>query len=336
MSVNWDLYNAYMSIDGTTAKDRNITKAKNDFKRGVVDSPALHTVNINDIEVQLLIHSTDIQNQKDFRTMPEDTMVGLGSLVYWNSMHWLITNVDFDSTISKSGHMEQCNRQIQWQNDDGKIISRWCVCSKPYTSNISYNNNFQIPNRQYQIKLPYDSETIKIDLDKRFLLEKINGEAKAYIVTCVDPNTDRYEDLELSGSGFITWNLTQTQFNTNTDNPDLMIADYFKPSDTVYGDTYKSIIVGDDKVKNGIGSKTYSANFFIGEEQHMQYPIWNITAPEGYENDITAIVNNDNTFTISVNAKDDIVGRYIGITLCCDNNDFPEIVKQVKVVGLYG
>lgn len=126
--------------------------------------------------------------------------------------------------------MELCNRQIQWQNPiTGEIVSRWATLSKPYYANNKELIVTSLSQREYKVQMPFDDETALIDLDKRFMLEIINGEPKTYVTTSVDQSTERYE-LHGKTQGFLVLNIRQDQYNSKTDNAEKMICDYFEPN----------------------------------------------------------------------------------------------------------
>ena len=77
--------------------------------------------------------------------------------------------------------------------------------------------------REYKVEMPFDDETALIDLDKRFMLEIINGEPKTYVTTSVDQSTERYE-LHGKTQGFLVLNIRQDQYNSKTDNAEKMIC----------------------------------------------------------------------------------------------------------------
>lgn len=88
---------------------------------------------------------------------------------------------------------------------------------KPYFSNLEENKQTSMSQRQYNLQVPYDDDTAKIDVDQRFMLEIINGKPKTYRVTCVDINTERYS-LDGSIRGFLLLNIEQDQYNPEKDN----------------------------------------------------------------------------------------------------------------------
>lgn len=85
----------------------------------------------------------------------------------------------------------RCNRVIKWQNPKTlEIIERWCLCSKPYTSNINEGNVVSTLNGKYDIQLLYDDETKQVGVDSRFMLDIIGGMPMVYRLTFPDSNTN--------------------------------------------------------------------------------------------------------------------------------------------------
>lgn len=256
---SWEIYEARLHIAGEQARDRAIRREQDAIMRKYLTLPALKTVTIGDHVQRLIINSTDIASEKTFNTLPGE-IINLGDVLFWNDMHWLVTQVDFDDEVTRSGRIVQCNRQLKWQNrKTGKIVERWCLATKPYTSNIAEGIAIANSNREYKIQLSYDEETIQVDLDRRFLLEVIDGIPKAYEVTSVDTLTNRYQDID---GGFLIWNLKQCEYNPATDNAELMIADYFDTDiPVVEAGLLPCSISGRETIRKGM-SRTYTATFY--------------------------------------------------------------------------
>lgn len=194
-----------------------------------------------DKSINVVYNATRNDVQQDFIIVPQGNKdnqfaiyarpneeINIGDIIYWNTLHWIITDKAFDDEIYTIGTMERCNRTIKWQNPDTKeIIERWCLAEKPYTSNIRYSTVMSISEREYKIKLPYDDETKLVDIDKRFMLDIINGKPRTYKIQSVDGITNRYQDIN---GGFLVWNLVQDQSGQPNDNLELGICDYLAPS----------------------------------------------------------------------------------------------------------
>lgn len=223
--MNYNMYAAMLGRPGTSRRDRIIEKSKHDTLRMGPDSPAYKEVEIDGVKHHMEIISSTVTNQKVIRAMPGDDFE-IGRIMLWSKSHWLITERDADDEITVRGKIELCNRSIQWQDDETReVVTRWAVVDKPYFSNLSENKLMTLSSREFQVKIPYDEESALLDVDKRLMLEEINGQPKTYRITCVDGMTERY-DRDNQQTGFLVLNLEQDQYNHATDNGDKMLCDY--------------------------------------------------------------------------------------------------------------
>lgn len=210
----------------------------------------------NDVAQEFII-APDLKDKSKCTIFPlPGEELNMGDIIYWHKLHWLVTDIDFADSVTQGGVIERCNRTIRWQNPETREIQeRWCIAEKPYTSNIDKGKEVNTSNREFKIQIPFDEETALVDVDKRFLLEKIGDSPKAYKCTCVDTVTNKYQDIK---GGFLIWNLTQSEYNHEVDNADLMIADYVDPEAPVHGEleiTYS----GNPEIRAGGSAKTFRA-----------------------------------------------------------------------------
>lgn len=327
---SWELYEARLLHKGQTERERVVARERATLTRKGRDSVALKEVEVHGVTQSLFIHATDVSSEKTFNTLPGET-VELGDVIFWNKMHWLVTNVDFDDEITRNGRIQQCNRQIRWQNPKtGQIIERWCLATKPYTSNIHEGMVVANSNREYKVQIGFDEETILVGLNRRFLLEQIDNEPKAYEVVSVDTITNRYED---AGGGFLVWNLSQHEYNPATDNAELMIADYVEsgaqpvvPSD----EALWCRIDGDTQVRCGT-HRRYKALFFTqdGVAGTDAQAVWSVEAPT----DAVTWSISDDGLILTLNVPDGSdVGDIIKIALSDANNTYVSTTLEVEVI----
>ena len=78
------------------------------------------------------------------------------------------------------------------------------------------------------VYLPYNEETILLDDDFRFLMDRNRQNPTAYKITQVDSTSNAVGEDDKSG--LIRLSLIETQFNAETDSKELMIADYYSKS----------------------------------------------------------------------------------------------------------
>lgn len=308
----------FRAIHGATGvsneKDMKVAAFQNRFGFEFDSSiNVVHGALRNDVPQDFIIVPTD--EGCNLWARPGETF-DIGDIIFYNKLHWLIVDVNFSDDLTRSGKMVRCNRQIRWQNrTTGAIVERWCLATKPYTSNIAKGITIANSNREFKIQLAYDDETMLIDLDRRFLLEVIDGMPKAYQVTSVDTITNRYQDID---GGFLVWNLTQCEYNPLTDNPDLMIADYVDYSISTDHDA-ELVIEGRDTIPIG-SSRIYTLR---------DASRWDVSpALPG----VGSRFEGEN-LTLSLEYDMDLVGTTILVT--AQVPDGRMAVREVKVVDLF-
>lgn len=331
--LDWGVYEARLGVNGEYGRDRNVSREREAILRKYMASPALKTVSVNGADMYLLINSTDKPSEKKFNTLP-DEVVNIGDIILWQEMHWLVTQVDFDDEISRSGRIVQCNRQIRWQNPDTyEIVERWCLVTKPNTSNIDEGNVISTSNREFKVQLPFDAETRLLDIDKRFMLEIINGEPRTYSCTSVDQQTNKYQDID---GGFIVINVKQDEAGRAGDRADLMICDYKEPPDTPEPSPtlLKCEISGRSNIRVGI-SRKYTAIFYADDGTTVVdgvTPVWTVTLPAGYEDKLTWS-QNDGSIEMTV-TDEALIGQAIVVWLADIDGLYSSVALRVEVVDI--
>lgn len=265
----------------------------------------------------------------DLFARPGETF-NIGDIIYYNTLHWLVTDVNFHDDLNRSGSMVRCNRQIRWQNrNTGEIVERWCLATKPYTSNIQDGTAISISNREFKVQVAYDAETILVGLDRRFLLEVIDGQPKAYQVTSVDTLSNRYQDAE---GGFLVWNLTQCEYDPMRDNAELMIADYIDvaPPSEESSPLLRCAIDGPKQLRCG-AERTYRPVFYgsDGQQNNGVVPVWDVSA------DVAGIVGTPDGMNLILRAEDTShVGAVVHVSLMDGSGVYESVSMDVEVIDL--
>ena len=287
----------------------------------------VHNTLRNDLAQDFIIVPTD--TGCDIWARPGETF-HIGDIIYYNTLHWLVTDINFNDDLNRSGKMVRCNRQIRWQNKrTGEIVERWCLATKPYTSNINEGLSIATSSREFKIQLTYDEETLLVDLDRRFLLEVIDGTPKAYQVTSVDTITNRYQEAD---GGFLVWNLKQCEYNPVTDNAELMLADYFDlPELIVSQDLLTCEIEGKDNIRCG-RSRTYRPVFYTknNEVTDAVVPVWTMTC----DNPLVVGSVTDVDYVLTVADDDSVDGSVVQLTLQDADNLYAPTTMKVEVSAL--
>lgn len=324
--INWDLYAKQLQHKGMTSRDRIISREKEALIAQFEKVPSAKNTLVDGELKKMIVSSTQVLNEKTFVLMPGDT-IKIGDIVVWENLHWLVVELDFDNTIAYKGRITQCNRQIRWQNPVTKdIIERWCLMTKPYTSNVTNGTQISVSNREYKVQIPYDDETKLVDLDKRFMLELINGKPRTYSCTSVDQQTNVYQDLE---NGFIVWNLSQDEACHQNDNVDLMVCDYVQgDGDQENPNIY--MISGMDVLRAGLGEFLYTLTPTIEGQKNIA---WNYSIQTDKREFVHMDQNEDNSVLLS--AESQAIGAII--ELYVTNRLGEEIArKSIEVVDVYG
>lgn len=339
----------FRKIQGTygfeTKKDAVLAQLQRNVAKHFGDTIDCEDVIIHEQARRLLvIHIANDPYRKQIIAFPGEDLKR-GWLVDCYGSKWLITEVDSNRQVYSIGKMQQCNRELIWKNPQtGEILSRWCSAEKPYTANIKDGEVVSVSNREYKVQLPYDSETCLIDIDRRFLLDKINGEPKSYKVTSVDSITNRYDaksGYEDGSDGFLILNLRQDQYNPVYDNAELMVANYYGyPPTEENGESAPPppaadctiTCTGAPEIKTGGTAKTFAAHFYSadGEELSGILAAWTLDCPPDAAGYIT-FTTDGNTVKLRAANEAGLIGTLLKLQATADGGYYAEI--EVKVVG---
>lgn len=318
-------YKRRLTAFGKSLREEEINKEKYHILQLAPDSPGYKQVEIGGVERNLLITSTQLTTKKTIYAMPGEDF-DVGEIVFWNGSHWLITQRDLDNDIMTSGLIEQCNRQITWQNPQTReIFSLWATVEKPYYSNLRAHPRIEVSTREFKVQIPYTPESCLIDIGKRFMLEIIGGEPKTYRVVSVDSMTERYDrDGEIKG--FIVLNLEQDLYNPLTDNMEKEVCDYIDENDALEEFFEEATITynGNPTIKAGGSAKTFTGNLTTREIGQ-----WIVTG-----DDLTGISWAVEGNTIKIKAEDDmhLVGRII-VLIFRNNGGSATAAIEIEVIG---
>lgn len=333
--MDWETYNNTFGIHGMTRRDRIIARDKDYIRSTIIHSPDYKQVVIDNSDVtELVVHTTQTETVKNWNAMPGD-VIHLGDIVLLKGIHWLVTKIDYDDDVCMFGEMEQCNRCLPFQNKHThEIVKKWCVITKPYSSNIHTDYEIATSSREYKIKVKYDDDTKLIDVDDRFLLETIDGEPKSYHVTGVDQQTNIFEDIE---GGFLIWNVTQDDgYTPDRDNAELMIADYVPPpkdqNDTLESNG-KITYTGNPTVRVG-STKKLAAEFYNsdGSVVDVDTCTWEFYGDEPMPVNTTQLDYNGMNAVLHVPDDSKLAGHQITVT-CRANDNLVAAITLKVVIG---
>ena len=313
--IDWENYRERLHRQGATMRERRINRLAEAISRDADSNPACRHVTIDGIPGRLFINRTDSHWKRAFNSLPGQR-IELGSVVEWEGSHWLVTESLKDDEVTARGAIEQCNRQLVWQNPKTReIIRRWCTLSKPYYSNLTESKHMTTSSREFKVQMPYDYETCLIDLDKRFMLDIIDGEPKCYKCSSVDANTERY-DVNGETVGFLVLNLEQDQYNKDTDSLEYEICDYLPPFDFIHPRKAGACLL--EASANGIvpGGLPFTLTAQVFDTEGLPIPVedapvtWTVIAPPDMEDYLSSDESER-----SISLKLDYYSKFIGKTI---------------------
>lgn len=160
-----------------------------------------------------------------------------GQYVECEGAMWLVSALPDNNRIYEKAVLWKCKHTIRFISPlTGEIVKYpvYSTNSTQYGTGELEKTYMTVGEDQHLIYIPYNEETIKLDDQFRFLMDKNRENPSAYRITRVDPVSYAVGD-ERNEDGLIQWAVLQTQFNEATDSKELMIADYFpqKPEEVV-------------------------------------------------------------------------------------------------------
>lgn len=160
-----------------------------------------------------------------------------GQYVECEGAMWLVSALPDNNRIYEKAVLWKCKHTIRFISPlTGEIVKYpvYSTNSTQYGTGELEKTYMTVGEDQHLIYIPYNEETIKLDDQFRFLMDKNRESPSAYRITRVDPVSYAVGD-ERNEDGLIQWAVLQTQFNDATDSKELMIADYFpqKPEEVV-------------------------------------------------------------------------------------------------------
>ena len=260
--ANFDAYKARVHQRGDTERGRTLYYEKEYLKELAINSLSCKPCEVDGVEQSLVIDDGTLPYYKDIKSLP-DEYFDAGNLVKFADAMWLIVSCDWDKEVYTYGKMQQCNYLLKWQNKQGEIIERWCVTTSAskYNNGEINNNIITIQSNQTMIYLPNDSETLKLNNDKRIFLDFNTQKPKTYSITRVDTVTMGYDGVAepaYNGIGCILLIVTECEYNPDTDRIDLMVCDYFDPSEIQPTSPILITYSGRPEIRIG-GRKTFTA-----------------------------------------------------------------------------
>lgn len=283
---------------------------------------------INGIHQPSIIYKKNNRNVSYtiIESLPKDTF-DIGDYVVWNDKYWLITFISENKDIQTKGQISKCTNYLRYLDYKGEIKEYWGIISDMVdSSSQSSSGKVDNPEGSLQMLLPYNDDTKKISMGKRFILwtewdEDGEEYPAVFKVMNITHTTAKYGVNKI-----VILDLDRDTYNDN-DSIKHMIADYVNINNIDTSANNICQIQGNSIVKLGGVVRTLEGNFYKDGELIDKQPIWSVE-PRLSELDITYI---DNKILLSINGDDDLIGTEIIVTLSCEDDSYGSCTKHIEV-----
>lgn len=297
------------------------------------------SVNIDSISEQAIIqsHSNPLNEGKTDKKIhvTMNSVLKSGSLIEFDNEKWLCTSyVNSVGGAYKTARIDRCNYNLKFLDSDGHPTSRWCIVGDS-TGTVDENNYLRLPAGKYSIKLPF-YRNFSLKLDDRLMIDYDSTIPQVYKIEHIDKVTSHFGD-----NGVIELIVGQDQLDTEDDNVELMICNYYsRVSHTPPEPTgnYVSIEFSNDPILYfGSSSKTFYSKYYnLNNELLNPQPssVWTVSLSDpSYISYVQQTIASD-TSNIKLKILDE---RLIGmtITLGASSSDGTMIdSKTISVIPL--
>ena len=136
---------------------------------------------------------------------------------------WLTYDSFNVNDIHYEGKLVQCNYLLKWQLSNGDIAERWAniVSASKYDVGENGNHTLVLSSNNFTVAIGFCEEGFELD-GKRVFIDKNPNPRKVFKITRSD---DVLFDSFSMGAKFI-YIADKTEYNPNTDRPDVRICDY--------------------------------------------------------------------------------------------------------------
>lgn len=328
------IQNAY----GTnTRREKELIKINSQMQKHFEDTYDTEDVLINGLPSKLMIiKDTDGNTFKKKIKSCYDDKFNLGDYILWNNQYWLITLLDPDEKTWNRGYMYLCTVPLRWQNSDGNIIVRWAYSEDftKYSSGVTGNNILKIGDNQYGLTLPIDSETKKLNRDRRFAIDFDDAE-KPDIYMLSNRKVNLNNNQYFGRGGIMTTTMSFDAFNPSKDKhieledgSQVWICDYHSPTvppappEPIETTDLSISISGNQNLKIGL-PRTYTVTFkdINGNEVLNTNYKWNIKSNFEVEQTVS-----ENKIKLKVTNEESIGSSFLLQILCKD-----KAVSELKI-----
>lgn len=229
----------------------------------------------------------NVHHKITVETILDEDFIECGDYLEYDGMVWLCLNsYSFHKLYCRATFMS-CDWKIYWINANGELKSQYVIDqnSTQYNSGESGNSTMTLGAAQHMIKMQCNNDTILIDSQQKFAIDKNIKKPTCYKVTQNDNTSYNY------GKGLCCITVSETQLNQETDKlitledgAQVWICDYIdiynpssptppQPSNPNETAVLNATISGTSNLRIGI-ARTYTATLSDKDGNAVQ---WNDT-----------------------------------------------------------
>lgn len=261
-----------------------------------------------------------------------------GQYVECDGAMWLVSALPDNNRIYEKAVLWKCKHTIRFISPlTGEIVAYpvFSTNSTQYGTGELGKTYMTVGEDQHLVYIPYNEETIMLDVQFRFLMDKNRKNPATYRITRVDPVSYAVGDERID-DGLIQWAVLQTQFNEATDNKELMVADYYpqkSEGDTSHIDQGGFALIdldGDQMLALGekkqirIAYRLPDGSDTTLPDYHMEYDLAGGAA--------SVVEENADLITLQASDNQDFVGKTIEIRVISDVLN-SNITMKIQIVN---
>lgn len=330
--MDWSLYTALLTSSGETEKDELLEGTKEYFSQSAVNNLGYHDdviYNGKKERRRFLIQRSESFNKVKVTAFPDEPLYS-GDLLQCGDEMLLITGTYLLNEVQTVGTAWVCNITLRFQNGTSDIIEMPAALDDgTYSTTVGMEKNIQYLNKKMRILLPYNDDTKKIFIDKRFAIEKtcdkyLEEQLVVYKVAGINHSSVTFG----KGSHLLELTIDSDNYSSSKDNIEEMICDYIPPSSTPsVTEKLKCSIKGRLTVLLG-SYRIYTPIFYNkdGNEIDTIEPLWGVLESYG-----TSVEYIEKKLKLKIDDDENLIGSVVTLTLQDKDGLYEPCVMEVEV-----
>lgn len=339
MSAEWYLMNEPPIYNGGFEGDEFFSYAQQGFQEMLDTTMLCDNVEFINSDFSLIVPGKaiiqSVTSDTQIKTEDRQILVPIGTLqrfayVRFDGDIWIIVSEPSNNKFYEKAILKICLNHLRWQDVETKEIFDywyWCEDITRYSSGTYLGNLIVKFDKQYHLIIPMDNHTRKLHDGMRFILEISDTTPLVFKLTKYDGITGNNKNIKL-----LNLSLTQTVYDEDRDNADLMIADYYEQK-TVAEDLKCRIDYESDEIAlSSFGE--FSAVFKNESDENVETEFsWKISDND-FDSENLILVYLNNKIKIIVKNNQDLVGKDFTLNVISDKGEIYASIK-VKIIALW-